>query len=92
MDPACAGPDDRGCVWGIYDTDDQGRRERTIATFRTRAAADEYMGPGPGGYSHMRQIKVYDTVAEVRAVQVAAAKTAALAKLTAEERRLLGLA
>ncbi len=91
LDPACDGADDRRCVWEVHDTDDQGRRDRTIAVFSTLEAAEEWMGERSSGYLHRRQIRVYETAAEVQAAHVAAARSAALKKLTPVERELLGI-
>jgi len=91
LDPRCHGRDDLRCVWEVYDTDDMGRRERVVAVFGTLAAALAYV-ERPREYRGMRQIRVFASANEMREMETEERRRAALAKLTAAERQLLGLA
>lgn len=89
LDARAKGRDDPRCYWEVYDTDDTGRRQRTVAAFRTFDAAARYMGRN--AYYGLTQVRIFDTAEEVRVAEQWERRKAALAKLTREERELLGL-
>jgi hypothetical protein len=91
LDARANGRDDPRCYWEVYEMDEMGGRlrQRTVAAFRTFEAAARYMGRS--GYYALAQVRVFDTVEEVRAEEREDRRRAALAKLSREDREVLGL-
>ncbi len=89
LDGRANGRQDPRCYWEVFETDDLGNRMRTVAAFRTFEVAALYMGRG--GHYGLAQVRVFDTAEEVRAQEREERRKAALAKLTQEDREVLGL-
>lgn len=77
-------------IYQVFDLGMDGRDSRSIGFFATRELADKEaegrgaMGNGPGSVSEIEVKEAHDCDIEAK-------RAAALAKLTAEERALLGL-
>ena len=75
--------------------ENDGYSDNTVARFLSRSAALEFAKRNPSRYyvEHIkRTFTVYDTVQEYDEVETVKIRQAALAKLTPEERVVLGLA
>lgn len=78
----------------VVEADMDGRTETTIALVSNKALADELISESPG-WRHWNQYKkrfiVYDTMHEFRDSAKKHIRAGALAKLTEQEKEVLGL-